>query len=70
MHSTLAKQEFEERERNPPTPLILTCTIVPSGSTHEVREPYTAQQKDELSVTKGDKVTVLSAPDDGWWVVW
>ena len=40
------------------------------GSTHEVRESYTAQQKDELTVARGDKVTVLSAPDDGWWVVW
>lgn len=40
------------------------------GSTHEVREAYSAQQSDELSVHRGDKVTVLSAPDDGWWVVW
>ena len=41
-----------------------------SGSTREVRQSYTSQQKDELSVVSGDKVTVLSAPDDGWWVVW
>ena len=45
-------------------------SVCVTGSTHEVRASYTAREKDELTVASGDAVTVLSAPDDGWWVVW
>jgi streptogramin lyase len=30
---------------------------------------YTANDNDELSVQKGEKLTVLETYDDGWWMV-
>ena len=39
------------------------------GSTYEVKQSYSAKVGDEVSAWKGDKVLVLSAPDNGWWIV-
>ena len=32
-------------------------------------QQHHAQQEDELSVEKGEKVLVVSQSDDGWWLV-
>lgn len=38
------------------------------SSTHAVAKySYEAQQADELSLTKGDKIVVLEKSSDGWW---
>lgn len=48
------------------------CVAVPSSSsaiisTAIIKYNYKSQQHDELSLTKGSKISVLEKSDDGWW---
>lgn len=38
-----------------------------NGSFASVKHNYKSQQPDELSLTKGTKISVLEKSDDGWW---
>lgn len=38
-----------------------------NGSYASVKYNYKSQQQDELSLTKGTKISVLEKSDDGWW---
>ncbi len=39
------------------------------GTPHTVVQSHDAEQDDELTVDRGETVTVIWAADDGWWMV-
>lgn len=57
-------------QKNTKTEFYLSLSFFPHpGSTLEVLQQHHAQQQDELSVQKGEKVMVVLPSDDGWWLV-
>lgn len=64
------RKQDTQLQKNTKTEFHLSLSFLPHpGSTLEVLQQHHAQQQDELSVQKGEKVMVVLPSDDGWWLV-